>query len=65
MEQPLRFVAQGEIERVCHLQKSLYVLKQSSRAWFGFSQVVEEFGMQVNLTTPSSVGTPVQVSLCW
>ena len=32
MEQPLRFVAQGEIEKVCHLRKSLYGLKQSPRA---------------------------------
>ena len=47
MEQPPRFVAQGEIRKVCHLRKSLYGLKQSLRAWFGkFSQAVEKFGMQ-------------------
>ena len=47
MEQPLGFVPQGEIEKVCHLQKSLYGLKQSPHAWFGkFNQVVKEFGMQ-------------------
>ena len=47
MEQPPGFVVQGEIRKVRHLQKSLYGLKQSPRAWFGkFSQVVETFGMQ-------------------
>ena len=47
MEQPPGFVAQGEIGRVCRLQKSLYGLKQSPRAWFGkFNQAVEKFGMQ-------------------
>ena len=46
MEQPSGFVAQGEIGKVCHLQKSLYGLKQSPRVWFDkFSQAVEEFGM--------------------
>ena len=47
MEQPLGFVARGEIGKVCCLRKSLYGLKQSPRAWFGkFNQVVEKFGLQ-------------------
>ena len=47
MEQPLGFVAQGEIGKVFRLRKSLYGLKQSPRAWFGkFSHAVEKFGLQ-------------------
>ena len=46
IEQPLGFVAQGEIGRVCCLWKSLYGLKHTPNAWFSkFSQVVKEFGM--------------------
>ena len=47
MKQPLGFVAQKGIGKVCGLQKSLYSLKHSLCAWFDkFSQTVEEFGMQ-------------------
>ena len=46
MEQPLRFVAQGEFGLLCRLRCSLYGLKQSPRAWFDrFSSVVKEFSM--------------------
>ena len=47
MEQPLGFVAHGEIGKICRLQKSLYGLKQSPLACFGkLSKAVEEFGMR-------------------
>ena len=67
MEQPLGFVAQGEIGRVFRLWKSLNGLKQSSRAWFGkFNQVVGNLACRrVNLTTLSSTGAQIQVSFCW
>ena len=34
MEQPLRYVAQGETSQVCLLRRAIYGLKQSPRAWF-------------------------------
>ena len=46
MEQPPRFVAQGESSLVCRLCHSLYGLKQSPRTWFcHFSSMVQKFGM--------------------
>ena len=46
-EQSPGFVAQGEIGKVCRIQKSLYGLKHSPHAWFGkFSQAIEELRMQ-------------------
>ena len=46
IEQPPRFVAQGESSLVCRLCCSLHGLKQSPQAWFGrFNSMVQEFGM--------------------
>ncbi|XP_043811539.1 uncharacterized protein LOC122723459 [Manihot esculenta] len=47
MEQPPGFVAQREYGKVWHLKKSLYDLKQRTRAWFeNFSEVVQNFGLK-------------------
>jgi len=43
MEQPPSYVAQGET-KVCHLKKTIYGLKQSSRAWF------EKFSLTISGT---------------
>ena len=46
MEQPPWFVAQGEIDSVCCLRKSLYGLKKSPLAWFHkFSEMIDKFDM--------------------
>ena len=46
MEQSPRFVSQGEYGKACHLQKSIYGLKQSPRVRFGrYGSVLQEFGL--------------------
>ena len=35
IEQPLGFVAQGGFGKMCRLNKAIYGLKQSTKAWFG------------------------------
>ena len=64
MEQPPGFVAQGEIGKVCRLRKSLYGLKQSPvlGSVNSAKQLRNLACRRVNLTIPSSTGTPIQVS---
>ena len=53
MEQPPGFVAQGKFGLVCKLRRSLYGLKQSSRAWFcRFSSMVQGFGIDSKHNKP-------------
>nr|GEV58548.1 hypothetical protein [Tanacetum cinerariifolium] len=50
MEKPPGFVGHREFGRMCKLEKALYGLKKSPRAWFGkFSNAVIEFGLQRNV----------------
>ena len=54
MEQPLGYVAQGESSKVCFLQKSIYGLKKSPRAWFvKFSGLLSAFGFTSCASDPT------------
>ena len=45
MEQPQGFIAPGQSDKVCFLQKAIYSLKQASRAWnLQFHSVLLELG---------------------
>ena len=54
MEQPPRYIAQGESSKVCFLRKAIYGLKQSPRAWFAkFSGLLSAFGFTSCATDPT------------
>ena len=54
MEQPLGYVAQGESSMVCLLNKAIYGLKQSPRAWFHkFSQLLFSYGFVSTVSDPT------------
>ena len=46
MDQPISFVSKDQEDKVCHLKRSIYSLKQSSRSWyFRFHGFVTLFGL--------------------
>ena len=50
MDQPIGFVPKGQEDKVYHLKKSIYGLKQSSRAWyFIFHEAITAFGLTMVL----------------
>ena len=54
MEQPPRYVAQGESSKVCFLRRAIYGLKQSPRACFAkFSGLLSAFGFTSCVADPT------------
>jgi len=46
MDQPIGFVSKDKEDKVCHLQRSIYGLKQPFRSWyFRFHEVIISFDL--------------------
>lgn len=66
MEQPPEFVAQVEYDKVCHLRRSLFGMKQSGHDLFDkFSEVAHEFWLNKSVTFFLSSTWSQQLKLCF
>ena len=46
MDQPIGFVLKGQEDKVCHLKRSIYDLKYSSKSWYlRFHEIMTSFGL--------------------
>ena len=53
MTQPDGYIAEGQEHMVCELKKSIYGLKQVSRAWnIKFDRAIKSFGFDENIDEP-------------
>ncbi|KAL0463132.1 UNVERIFIED_CONTAM: hypothetical protein Slati_0200800 [Sesamum latifolium] len=59
MDQPEGFTAVGEEQKVCHLQRSIYGLKQASRSWnTRFDEVIRGYDFIKNDYDPCESARP-------